>query len=192
MTNQKKFKPRKTETLMRKAVTPLDARCLAMKRRARENAEITVGKAVSAAAEAYDRVMCGQDHPGYNPEEGAWEDLETEDPLEQPGRDNSKTPTPVPPSANAIGTQYAYGLNQGFYSGRRQLEESQWRTQYPAMFPVFLTCQQKTANWSNPASSSTDWKAPCNCTGSPRTLDVLDLWGELDDQLQATSWNFPS
>jgi hypothetical protein len=76
---------------------------------------------------------------------------------------------------DATGETYAFGLNNGFYVGRRHEEEEQWRNRFPAMFPVFLACQQKTGDWSKADTHCKDWKEPCNCSGVLHTFDVLDL-----------------
>jgi hypothetical protein len=180
MANQKKFKPRKPEQLKRKAQNPLDERILEMKRKSRKQAELTVGDAVAAAAEAYDRGQHGDANAGnlanWLPmQDDEWEDVE-ENVDVHPDNNARNSPTPVVPNMQE---QYAYGLNKGFYAGRQQAEEEQWRNRFPAMFPEFLLCQQRTSNWSKPDTYCTDWKEPCNCASPLRTLDVLDLMCEL-------------
>jgi hypothetical protein len=64
MTNQRKNKPRPIENLNRRAQNPLDARVLAMKRRARDHAENTVGNDVLAEAESYEQHLT---NVGLNP-----------------------------------------------------------------------------------------------------------------------------
>ncbi|EGG11648.1 uncharacterized protein MELLADRAFT_90989 [Melampsora larici-populina 98AG31] len=183
MTNQKKVKLKKPENLKRKPQNELDARCLAMKRRRRVHAEITVGQAVSNAAEQYDRadrlvpggsgdiIIPMAKHPAFDESDRD----EEPDPLGQ------LPPSPPPHDANITGEVFAFGLNEGFHAGRRQREEEDWRNRYPAMFPVFLACQQRTNNWSNVDTRFKDWKGPCNCTGTIRTFDVLDLTYKVED-----------
>ncbi|EGF98080.1 uncharacterized protein MELLADRAFT_96185 [Melampsora larici-populina 98AG31] len=173
----KKIKLSKPEKLKRKPQNALDARCLAMKRRSRVHAENTVGQAVSNAAERYDRMEHpipggSGDHiiPLYD-----LAALDDSDRDEQPYPHGPLHPTPPPHDVNLTGEAFALALNDGFYAGRRQLEEEQWRAQYPAMFPVFMACQQRTNNWSKVDTRFKDWKERCNCTGTLRTFDVLDL-----------------
>ncbi|KAH9811811.1 hypothetical protein DFH28DRAFT_931486 [Melampsora americana] len=182
MTNQKKIKLAKPENLKRKPQNELDARCLAMKRRSRVHAEMTVGQAVSNAAETYDRHE--QPIPGGTGEIIMPLDHFTtagrDDQDEQPYPHGQSHASPPPHDGNLTnvditGYSFALNLNDGFYAGRRQLEEEQWQTRYPAMFPVFMACQERTNNWSKADTRFKDWKERCNCTGTLRTFDVLDL-----------------
>lgn len=180
MKNQRTNKLRKPEKLQRKAQNSLDAGCLAMKRVARIHAEMTVGQAVSSAAESYD---CVKHHlPGGPADIGLqlnealpldndyWDHQPiTGDHIQHPG-----------PHSDVQGKAYADSLNHGFYAGRRQREEEQWKHRYPAMFPVFLACKQRTVNWSEPDTHCKDWKEQCACSGLLRTLDVLDLMCKLE------------
>jgi hypothetical protein len=160
-----------------------------MKRRAREHAENTVGKDVLAAAETYEQILIhGSNAPGVDippspansAKEGVLGPRET-----QADDDESQHCEPHSPGINEDdwgqdvnkvidATGFAYGLNTGFYAGRREMEEKNWRSRFPAMFPVFLSCQQRSGNWSN-CAHDIDWKEECHCVGSYRTLDVLDL-----------------
>ncbi|KAH9808290.1 hypothetical protein DFH28DRAFT_899186 [Melampsora americana] len=188
MTNQRKIKPRPLENLNRRPQNPLDARILAMKRCAREHAENTVGNDVLAAADSYERRL--RNHPNapgvemlvppenvadnavVNGEQGPDETL-LQQFLPHSPVSNHDNWRPDPSEDNEV-VHFANSLNVGFYAGRRQTEESNWRSRFPAMFPVFLSCQQLTGNWSHVAHDI-DWKEPCNCPGSYRTVDVLDL-----------------
>lgn len=177
MSNQKKIKPKKKDNLKRRPQNLLDARVLAMKCRAKEHAERTVGEAVSAAAVAYDFQAPLPDHPEAAREgEGILDDDNEQANYDHDHDSVDRNNVDIAPYAigREVLAQYAHGINMGFWSGRRQQEEMEWRHRYPAMFPVFVECQHKTANWSNELSNS-DLKEPCSCSGSVRTLDVLDL-----------------
>ncbi|KAH9822566.1 hypothetical protein DFH28DRAFT_1181288 [Melampsora americana] len=189
MTHQKKIKPQKLENLKRKPLNALDARCLALKRVARNHAQNTVGQSVAKAAELHDQAILGLPSGSEN----------MGDPIDIPGangiqpddvaNDNSEvevdmTTPSTPHTTEFVAEAYAHGLNSGFYAGRRQQEEQQWRNRFPAMFPVFLACQEKTSNWSDDATHVKDWKEPCNCSGSLRTFDVLDLMYRKQIQLK--------
>ncbi|KAH9808494.1 hypothetical protein DFH28DRAFT_868530, partial [Melampsora americana] len=66
------------------------------------------------------------------------------------------------------------GLNDGFHASHRESEEKNWRSRFPAMFPVFVSCQKMTVNGSHLAHEI-DWKENWNCPGLYCTQDVLDL-----------------
>lgn len=173
MPTKKKLRTRGIDSLNRQPINTLDARVLAMKRRARSSAMATNDTELPRAVQGD-----GPQPPPNAPLPMLSDDEDDvpmhsfDEPLVNAHEDPAADP-PVP-GLDDLGA----GLNDGFYSGRRQHEESQWRTRYPAMFPAFLKGQQKTRDWSNPETFNIDFKAACNCTGSPRTLDVLDLMGQ--------------
>ncbi|KAH9807138.1 hypothetical protein DFH28DRAFT_1089984 [Melampsora americana] len=148
MTHQKKIKPQKLENLKRKPQNALDAHCLALKRVAQNHAQNTVGQSVAKAAESHDEAILGLPSGSEN----------MGDPIDIPVEVDMTKPS-TPHTTKFVAEAYAHGLNSGFYAGRRQQEEQQWRNCFPAMFP--------------------DWKEPCNCSGSLCTFDVLDLMCQL-------------
>ncbi|KAH9822355.1 hypothetical protein DFH28DRAFT_1119308 [Melampsora americana] len=102
---------------------------------------MTVGQAVSNAAETYNRHE--QTVPG-----GTGEIIMPLDHLPTLGEnDQDEQPYPhrqshaIPPphdgnltNVDITGYSFAFNLNDGFYAERQQLEEEQWQARYHAMF----------------------------------------------------------
>ncbi|KAH9808461.1 hypothetical protein DFH28DRAFT_909511 [Melampsora americana] len=175
MADKKKYHPPTIERLTRKPQNDLDARVLSMKIKACQKALKRNGAAALPAPPSGSGNVT-MDHVPFVGNIPMDQDTEDDDeeavqpvaPLEDPTRD--------PPDPRLDGyDNIAQDPNRGFYSGRRAHEEVQWRTRHPAMFPIFLKMQQLTKDWSNPQTFNYDHKKDCNCQGTPRTLDVLDL-----------------
>ncbi|KAH9821719.1 hypothetical protein DFH28DRAFT_882717 [Melampsora americana] len=169
MTNQRK------KNLSRRPQNPLDAHILAMKRRAWKHAKGTVGNDVLAAAETYEQALIhGPNAPGVDippsPANSAEEgEVAPQDPeAEDQERQHFK---PHYPGINKDG--WGQDVSK-VIDATEKWKKKNWRSRFPAMFPVFLSCQQMSGNWSH-CAHNIDWKDECNCVGLNHTLDVRDL-----------------
>ncbi|EGG11263.1 uncharacterized protein MELLADRAFT_92224 [Melampsora larici-populina 98AG31] len=172
MANKKKDRPRTFESLNRRPQNPLDARVLALKRKAREQTLQRHGQEPLGPPQVpvnttpiADPTQVLDDEDNNDPND------EMDDHMNAPPLD----PSMDPPEVVLVDDDAIHALNRGFYSGRRAHEEVQWQKRHPAMFQAYLQLQRLTRDWSNQLFDH-DFEKTCQCQGTPRTLDVLDLF----------------